>query len=167
MASPCYVKIWEVLVEELANINGVEDIALTTNASILTVERARELKKAGLKRITVSLDAINENTFKQMNDMDVSVQRVLDGIDNARVAGFDSIKINMVVQKGCNEDELIPMAKYFKETDYILRFIEYMDVGNTNGWDLSQVISGKEIINRIQKTISSQADRSAIFWRSG
>ena len=148
---PLLRKNLEVLVEELANINGVEDIALTTNASILTVERARELKKAGLKRITVSLDAINENTFKQMNDMDVSVQRVLDGIDNARVAGFDSIKINMVVQKGCNEDELIPMAKYFKETDYILRFIEYMDVGNTNGWDLSQVISGKEIINRIQK----------------
>lgn len=148
---PLLRKNLEVLVGELASIRGVKDIALTTNASILTLDKARELKQAGLNRITVSIDAINEDIFMQMNDMQVSVQKVIDGIDNARVAGFDSIKINMVVQKGCNEDELIPMAKYFKGTGHILRFIEYMDVGNTNGWDLSQVISGKEIIDRIKR----------------
>lgn len=151
---PLLRKNLEVLIQELASISGVDDIALTTNASILTLDKARELKKAGLQRITVSLDAINENTFKQMNGMDVSVQKVLDGIDNARTAGFESIKVNMVVKKGSNEDDIVPMAKYFKDTGHILRFIEYMDVGNTNGWDLNQVVAGKEIIHRIQQVFT-------------
>mgnify|MGYP003664342703 FL=1 len=140
-----------VLVAELNNISGVEDIALTTNASLLTLDKAKELKSAGLRRITVSLDAINQETFMQMNDMKVSVQKVLDGIDNARSAGFDSVKVNMVVQKGVNEDDILPMAKYFKGTGNILRYIEFMDVGNTNGWNMQQVVSGQEIVDRIQK----------------
>ena len=148
---PLLRKNLEVLIEELVKIPGIDDIALTTNASILTTDRARELKQAGLKRITVSLDAINEKTFKRMNDMDVSVQKVLDGIDNARVAGFESIKVNMVVQKDLNENDIVPMADYFKGSGNVLRFIEYMDVGNTNGWKMNQVVAGKEIIDRIQQ----------------
>ena len=148
---PLLRKNLEVLIRELVKIPGIDDIALTTNASILTVEKARELKHAGLKRITVSLDAINESTFKRMNDMDVSVQKVLDGIDNARTAGFDSVKVNMVVQKDRNEDDIVAMAEYFKGSGNVLRFIEYMDVGNTNGWEMNQVVSGKEIIESIQQ----------------
>lgn len=154
---PLLRKNLEVLIGELVKIPGIDDIALTTNASILTVAKARELKRAGLKRITVSLDAINENTFKRMNDMDVSVQKVLDGIDNARTAGFEAIKVNMVVQKDRNEDDIVPMAEYFKGSGNVLRFIEYMDVGNTNGWEMNQVVSGKEIINRIQQKYPIEA----------
>jgi cyclic pyranopterin phosphate synthase len=148
---PMLRKNLNVLIAELNKISGVEDIALTTNASLLTLDKAKELKDAGLRRITVSLDAINQNTFTQMNDMNVSVQKVLDGIDNARSAGFDSIKVNMVVQKGVNEDDILPMAEYFRGTGNILRFIEFMDVGNTNGWNMKQVVSGQEIIDRIQQ----------------
>ncbi len=148
---PLLRKNLEVLIRELVKIPGIDDIALTTNASILTLEKAKELKQAGLNRITVSLDAINENTFKRMNDMDVSVQKVLNGIDNARVAGFESVKVNMVVQKNRNEEDIVAMAEYFKGSGNVLRFIEYMDVGNTNGWEMDQVVSGKEIIDRIQQ----------------
>ena len=148
---PLLRKNLNVLIAELSKISGVEDIALTTNASLLTLEKAKELKSAGLHRITVSLDAINQDTFMKMNDRKVSVQKVLDGIDNARSAGFDSIKVNMVVQKGVNEDDVLPMAEYFKGADNILRFIEFMDVGNTNGWNMQQVVSGQEIVDRIQE----------------
>ena len=148
---PLLRKNLEVLIHELVKIPGIDDIALTTNASILTVDKAHELKQAGLKRITVSLDAINESTFKRMNDMDVSVRKVLEGIDNARIAGFESVKVNMVVQKDRNEDDIVAMAEYFKGSGNVLRFIEYMDVGNTNGWEMNQVVSGKEIIDRIQQ----------------
>jgi len=147
---PLLRKNLDVLITELASISGVEDIALTTNASILTLNRAKQLKEAGLHRITVSLDAIDQETFVRMNDMNVSVQKVLDGIDNARAAGFDHVKVNMVVQKGVNDNQILPMAEYFKGSGNILRFIEYMDVGNTNGWNMDQVVSGKEIIDRIQ-----------------
>ena len=148
---PLLRKNLERLVYELAKINGIEDIALTTNASILTLEKALQLKQAGLNRITVSLDAIDEVTFTRMNDMNVSVQKVLDGIENASSAGFESIKVNMVVQKSQNEDNILSMVEHFRNTPHVLRFIEFMDVGNTNGWDLSQVVSGKEIISRINK----------------
>ena len=148
---PMLRKNLDVLIAELSKISGVEDIALTTNASLLTLEKAQELKRAGLHRITVSLDAINQNTFMHMNDMNVSVQKVLDGIDNARSAGFDFVKVNMVVQKGVNEDDILPMAEYFKGTGNILRFIEFMDVGNTNGWKMDQVVSGQEIVDHIQQ----------------
>ena len=148
---PLLRKNLEVLISELSRVRGVEDIALTTNASLLTLDKARELKSAGLNRITVSLDAIDETIFKQMNDKGVSVQKVLDGIENARSAGFSSIKVNMVVQKGYNEKDIVPMATYFKDSGNILRFIEYMDVGNTNNWNMEQVVSGKQIIQRIQQ----------------
>lgn len=148
---PMLRKNLDVLIAELNKISGVEDIALTTNASLLTLEKAKELKSAGLHRITVSLDAINQDTFMRMNDVKVSVQKVLDGIDNARSAGFDAIKVNMVVQKGVNEDDILPMAEYFKGTDNILRFIEFMDVGNTNGWNMQQVVSGQDIVDRIKQ----------------
>ena len=150
---PLLRKNLDVLVAELNEIEGVEDIALTTNASILTLEKAQALKAAGLGRITVSLDAIDQDTFMKMNDMDVSVQKVLEGIEHARAAGFDDIKVNMVVQKGVNETDILPMAKYFKGSGNILRFIEFMDVGNTNGWNMDQVVSGNEIIERIQKEL--------------
>ena len=148
---PLLRKNLNILVAELSAISGVEDIALTTNASLLTLEKAKELKNAGLHRITVSLDAINQDTFMKMNDMKVSVQKVLDGIDNARRAGFESVKVNMVVQKDVNEEDILPMAEYFKGSDNILRFIEFMDVGNTNGWNMQQVVSGQEIVDRIQQ----------------
>ena len=147
---PMLRKNLDVLITELNSISGVEDIALTTNASLLTLNRAKLLKEAGLHRITVSLDAIDQETFVRMNDMNVSVQKVLDGIDNARAAGFDNVKVNMVVQKGVNENDILPMAEYFKGSGNILRFIEFMDVGNTNGWNMDQVVSGQEIIDRIQ-----------------
>ncbi len=153
---PLLRKNLNVLITELNKISGVEDIALTTNASLLTLEKAKELKSAGLHRITVSLDAINQDTFMKMNDVKVSVQKVLDGIDNARSAGFEAIKVNMVVQKEVNEDDILPMAEYFKGTDNILRFIEFMDVGNTNGWNMQQVVSGQEIVNRIQQKFPMQ-----------
>ncbi len=150
---PLLRKNLDVLISELGKIPTISDIALTTNASLLTLDKARELKKSGLHRITVSLDAIDQDTFVKMNDRNVSVQKVLDGIDNARSAGFDNIKVNMVVQKGANENDILPMAKYFKGTGNILRFIEFMDVGNTNGWNLDQVVSGQEIIQRISKQL--------------
>jgi GTP 3',8-cyclase len=148
---PLLRKNLDVLVAELAKIDGIEDIALTTNASILTLARAEQLREAGLDRITVSLDAIDEQRFRQMNDMDVSVEKVLQGIDNAERAGFDNIKVNMVVQKGVNEEEIVPMARYFKDSKQILRFIEFMDVGTTNGWNLEQVVSGQEIVEKISE----------------
>lgn len=154
---PLLRKNLNVLIAELNKIDGVEDIALTTNASLLTLDKAKELKSAGLRRITVSLDAVNQDTFKRMNDMNVSVQKVLDGIDNARTAGFDSVKVNMVLQKGVNEEEILPMAEYFKGTDNILRFIEFMDVGTTNGWNMQEVVSGQEIVKRIQQKFPLQA----------
>ena len=146
---PLLRKNLDVLVQELNKIPDIEDIALTTNASILTYERAQQLKEAGLNRITVSLDAIEPDVFMRMNDMQVSVEKVLAGIENARKVGFDSLKVNMVVQKGVNENNILPMAEYFKGTGIILRFIEFMDVGNTNGWNMDQVLSGAEIADMI------------------
>ena len=146
---PLLRKNLDVLIKELNKIPAIEDIALTTNASILTQERAQQLKEAGLNRITVSLDAIEQDVFMRMNDMQVSVDKVLAGIENARKVGFDSLKVNMVVQKGVNENNILPMAEYFKGTGIVLRFIEFMDVGNTNGWNMDQVLSGAEIADMI------------------
>ncbi|MDW3094443.1 MAG: GTP 3',8-cyclase MoaA [Gammaproteobacteria bacterium] len=154
---PLLRKNLDVLISELNKISGIEDIALTTNASLLTLEKAQELKRAGLHRVTVSLDAINQDTFMQMNDMKVSVKKVLDGIDNARTAGLDCVKVNMVVQKDINEEEIVPMAEYFKGTGNILRFIEFMDVGNTNGWNMQQVVSGQDIVDRVKQKFPIEA----------
>lgn len=142
---PLVRKELETLIEKVAAVDGIEDISLTTNASLMTPRRAASLRAAGLARINVSLDALDDETFKAMNDVGVSVQKVLSGINAAAEAGFESIKINMVVKKGLNEHCVLPMARYFHDTPQILRFIEFMDVGNTNRWDTSSVMTSAEI----------------------
>ncbi|MEI6535029.1 MAG: GTP 3',8-cyclase MoaA [Verrucomicrobiaceae bacterium] len=137
------------LIKQLAAINDLEDIALTTNGSAL-VQLAKPLRDAGLRRLTVSLDALDDSIFRAMNDVDFPVHRVLCGIDAAVEAGFAPVKINMVVKRGVNEDQIIPMARRFRGPEFILRFIEYMDVGNTNGWRMDDVVSSKEIISVLQ-----------------
>jgi cyclic pyranopterin phosphate synthase len=139
----------ESLIARLAAIDGVEDISLTTNGSLLTQAKARSLADAGLNRITVSLDAIDNATFAAINDVKFPVERVLSAIDAAVAVGLGPVKVNMVVARGMNEDQILPMARQFRHTPVILRFIEYMDVGNTNGWKLDQVISAADIVDTI------------------
>jgi len=139
----------ERLIEMLHGIDGVEDISLTTNGSMLTPDKARALRQAGLERITVSLDALDDRTFMAINDVDYPVQKVLDAIDNAEAAGLDPVKINVVVKRGVNDHSIIPLARYFHGSPHIVRFIEYMDVGASNGWRLDDVVSAREIIDRI------------------
>lgn len=139
----------DVLLGMLTGIPGIEDISLTTNASLLTLDKARALKAAGLNRITVSLDGIDDTTFRAMNDVGFPVAKVLQGIDNAEQAGLSPIKINMVVQRGVNDHDIVAMAEHFRGTPHIVRFIEYMDVGNSNGWRLDQVVPSKEVVQRI------------------
>ncbi|MGV6858297.1 MAG: GTP 3',8-cyclase MoaA [bacterium] len=137
------------LVYALKQIDGLEDLSLTTNAIILTKKNARLLKAAGLDRVNISLDALDDATFMQINDMGMSVHRVMEGIQNAADVGLAPVKVNMVVQKGLNEHSLLPMARHFHGTGHILRFIEYMDVGQTNGWQKKEVLTAKEMINLI------------------
>ena len=137
----------EQLVGMLARLPGIE-LTLTTNGSLLA-EKAQVLRQAGLQRVSVSLDAIDDETFMKMNDVDFPVGRVLEGIDAAVAAGLTPIKVNMVVKRGLNEDSLLPMAEHFRGSGIILRFIEYMDVGSTNGWRLDQVGPAAEILRRI------------------
>ncbi|MDT3495674.1 GTP 3',8-cyclase MoaA [Bacillus toyonensis] len=139
------------LIERLNKIDGVEDIGLTTNGSLLK-KFAPDLYKAGLSRVTVSLDSLEEERFFYLNGNRSKVQRVLEGIQAAAEVGM-KIKINMVVQKGENEQDILRMAQYFKENKHILRFIEYMDVGNYNGWELGEVISKQEIVNTIREVM--------------
>jgi cyclic pyranopterin phosphate synthase len=136
------------LIADLAAIRGVRDLTLTTNGSRL-VEEARNLRSAGLQRLTVSVDALDDATFRAMNDVDFPVHRVLRGIEAARAVGFSPIKINMVVKRGVNDDQILPMARQFRGAEYILRFIEYMDVGNTNGWRMADVVPAAEIVARL------------------
>jgi cyclic pyranopterin phosphate synthase len=136
------------LVRQLAPIDGLRDLTLTTNGSRL-VEEAANLRAAGLHRLTVSVDALDDATFRAMNDVDFPVHRVLAGIDAALAAGFRPIKINMVVKRGVNDDGIVAMARRFRGPDFILRFIEYMDVGNTNGWRLEEVVPAAEIVERL------------------
>ncbi|MBM4420750.1 MAG: GTP 3',8-cyclase MoaA [Chloroflexi bacterium] len=138
-----------VLVRMLAEIPDL-DLTLTTNGSLL-VSLAKPLREAGLKRITVSLDSLDEATFRKTNDVDFPVSSVLAGIAAADAAGLRPIKVNMVVRRGLNEDSVVPMAAHFRGTGKILRFIEYMDVGHTNGWRLDDVVSEREILARIGK----------------
>ncbi|WP_420974395.1 GTP 3',8-cyclase MoaA [Bacillus thuringiensis] len=140
------------LIERLHKIDGVEDIGLTTNGSLLK-KFAPDLYKAGLSRVTVSLDSLEEERFFYLNGNRSKVQRVLEGIQAAAEVGM-KIKINMVVQKGKNEQDILQMAQYFKENKHILRFIEYMDVGNYNGWDLKEVVSKQEIVDTIHQVMS-------------
>ncbi|PGM76766.1 GTP 3',8-cyclase MoaA [Bacillus cereus] len=139
------------LIERLNKIDGVEDIGLTTNGSLLK-KFAPDLYKAGLSRVTVSLDSLEEERFFHLNGNRSKVQRVLEGIQAAAEVGM-KIKINMVVQKGKNEQDILQMAQYFKENKHILRFIEYMDVGNYNGWDLKEVVSKQEIVDTIHQVM--------------
>ncbi|MDP6122672.1 MAG: GTP 3',8-cyclase MoaA [Arenicellales bacterium] len=141
----------EVLIEELSQIPGISDICLTTNGSLLTAARAKSLKAAGLTRVTISLDALDERRFAAINDVDFPVSKVLDSVDYALNAGLLPVKVNMVVTGHLNDDQLLPMARHFKGSGAILRFIEYMDVGNSNGWQLKQVIPAGEIIRLINQ----------------
>ncbi len=136
------------LVASLAAIGGLGEITLTTNGSRL-VEEAAELRAAGLHRLTVSLDSLDDATFRTMNDADFPVHRVLRGIDAALAAGFAPIKINAVIKRGVNDDGIVALARHFRGPQFIVRFIEYMDVGNTNGWRLDDVVPASEIIARI------------------
>lgn len=149
---PLLRKNLEVLIEMLAKIRTTADqpldLTLTTNGSILR-KKAAALKAAGLHRLTISLDGLNDDVFKKMNDVDVPVTDVLDGIAAAQEAGFTNLKVNMVVKKGTNDQEIIGMAKHFKGSGVTLRFIEFMDVGSSNGWDMSQVLPSQEVANRI------------------
>ncbi len=134
----------EMLVEMLASLPGIEDISLTTNGSLLTLDKAKALKRAGLGRITISLDALDDATFMAINDVDFPVSRVLQSIEYGVDAGL-SVKINMVVKRGGNEHSILPMARFFHGTGHVLRFIEYMDVGNSNGWRHDQVLPAAEV----------------------
>jgi GTP 3',8-cyclase len=137
----------ERLVELLAAIPGL-DLTLTTNGSLLP-RKAQALAEAGLRRVTVSLDSLDDEVFKAMNDVDVPVERVLAGIEAAAAAGLAPVKVNMVVKRGVNDDSVLPMARYFRGSGHILRFIEYMDVGHTNGWRLDDVVPAEEIVATI------------------
>ena len=137
----------ELLVGMLARIEGL-DLTLTTNGSLLP-QKAHALADAGLRRITVSLDSLDDEVFRAMNDVDFPVERVLAGIEAAAAAGLTPVKVNMVVRRGLNEDSVLPMARYFRESGHILRFVEYMDVGHTNGWRLDDVVPAAELVAAI------------------
>ena len=138
----------EKLVEQLSRIKGVTDLTLTTNGYLLP-NVARSLKEAGLERITVSLDSLDEDVFKALNGRRFGVEKVLEGIRAAEAAGFSRLKINTVVQKGVNDHTLVDLARYFRGSGHIVRFIEFMDVGTINGWKMDQVVSAEEVLKRI------------------
>jgi cyclic pyranopterin phosphate synthase len=141
----------ERLVEMLAKVSDL-DLTLTTNGSLLA-GKAQALRDAGLKRVTVSLDSLDDAVFKSMNDVDFPVTKVLEGMDAAEAAGLAPIKVNMVVKRGLNENSILPMARHFRGTGRILRFIEYMDVGSSNGWRLNDVVSAREIVATIDREL--------------
>ena len=151
---PLLRKHIEKLIEMLASLTTLDgkplDLTMTTNGSLLT-KKAQSLKDAGLKRVTVSLDSLDDATFKKMNDVDFPVSDVLNGIEAAHKVGLGSVKVNMVVKGGVNDQEIVPMARYFKGSPAILRFIEYMDVGASNGWKMDEVIPSAEVVRRISE----------------
>jgi cyclic pyranopterin phosphate synthase len=146
------------------------DLTMTTNGSLLA-RKAQALKDAGLNRVTVSLDALDDATFRRMNDVDFSVSDVLRGIDAAHQAGLGPVKVNMVVKGGMNDGEIVAMARHFKGTPTILRFIEYMDVGASNGWKMDEVIASAEVVRRISEVMplepidANYAGETAARWR--
>ncbi len=149
---PLLRKNLEILVEQLAALRTLEgdplDLTLTTNGSLLA-RKAQALKAAGLQRVTVSLDGLDDRVFRAMNDVDVPVAQVLAGIEAAQAAGLGPIKVNMVVKRGTNDHEILPMARHFRGTGIVLRFIEYMDVGATNGWRMDEVLPSAEVVKRV------------------
>jgi cyclic pyranopterin phosphate synthase len=152
---PLMRKDLEQLVLMLNEIPGIE-LTMTTNGAVLD-RMAKSLRSAGLDRVSVSLDSLDDSVFSAMNDVAFPVQRVLAGIDAALEAGFSPIKVNMVVQRGVNEDSILPMARHFRRPETILRFIEFMDVGSTNGWRLDDVVPAGEIITRVNKEFPLEA----------
>ncbi|RTZ40692.1 GTP 3',8-cyclase MoaA [Candidimonas sp. SYP-B2681] len=150
----------EILVGMLSRLRTVDDrpveITLTTNGTLLA-KKARALKEAGLSRVTVSLDALDDQMFERMSDSHVSVKTVLNGIEEAARVGLAPVKVNMVVRKGLNDQQILPMARHFRHSGHILRFIEFMDVGKTNGWNLQEVVSGAEILERISAEFPLEA----------
>lgn len=147
------------LISRLSAIDGISDIGLTTNGIYLP-KYAKQLKEAGVSRVNVSLDAIEDDVFQKINGRKVKVKPVLKGIKSAEEAGLE-VKINMVVKKGLNENQVLPMARYFKGTGQILRYIEFMDVGNSNGWNMDSVVAKKEIIEQIDAEMPIEpADRN-------
>ncbi|UOQ85312.1 GTP 3',8-cyclase MoaA [Gracilibacillus salinarum] len=149
------------LVERLAALDGLQDIGLTTNA-VLLGKMAEDLKAAGLKRVNVSLDAIEDETFKQINDSNYRTQPVIDSIIKAKEAGLE-VKVNMVVKKGMNDHQVIPMAAFFKDLGVTLRYIEFMDVGQTNGWDFKHVLTKKEIFDMLRDHYSLEPVNPSYF----
>lgn len=152
---PLLRKDLPTLIQMLKSIDGLRDVTLTTNGSLLAV-LAQDLKDAGLERINVSLDSLDNQTFSRMNGGRCDVETILKGIEVAAKVGMQ-VKVNMVVQKGINDQDIVPMARYFRDAGHILRYIEFMDVGNSNGWDLKQVVSKKEIIQRIHAEMPLEA----------
>ena len=157
---PLLRKNLERLIEMLAALRTPEgqplDITLTTNGSLLA-RKARALKDAGLQRVTVSLDALDDAIFRRMNDVDFPVADVLRGIEQAQAVGLAPIKVNMVVKRGTNDHELLPMARHFRHSGIVLRFIEYMDVGATNGWRMDEVLPSAQLIETLQRAHPLQA----------
>ena len=150
---PLLRKNIEELIAQLAQLRTVDgkapDLTLTTNGSLLA-RKARSLKEAGLNRVTVSLDGLDDAVFRRMNDVDFPVADVLAGIEAAHAAGLSHIKVNMVVKRGTTDHEILPMARHFRGTGTTLRFIEYMDVGATNGWRMDEVLPSAELIERLR-----------------
>lgn len=150
----------EQLVAMLAQVENVGDLTMTTNGYLLP-QKAQTLKDAGLQRVTVSLDSLDDEVFRRMNGNRASVQKVLDGIAAAERAGFSPIKINAVVQRGVNDHTIVDLARWAKERGHIMRFIEFMDVGNLNGWRMEQVVPAREIAERIHAVLPlEQTERS-------
>ncbi len=152
---PLLRKNIERLVAMLASLGGLE-ITLTTNGTLLT-RMARSLREAGLDRVTVSLDALDDSTFRRMNDVDFPVAKVLEGIEAAADAGLRPVKVNMVVKRGVNDGTILDMARHFRHSGHVLRFIEYMDVGSSNGWRLDEVVPSTEVLRRIAGTFPLEA----------
>jgi len=153
---PLLRKNIEFLIERLAKLRTPDgaalDLTMTTNGSLLK-RKARALADAGLTRVTVSLDALDEASFRQMNDVDFPVSEVLAGIEAARTVGLGPIKVNMVVKRGVNDDQIVPMARHFHGTGVVLRYIEYMDVGESNGWRLNETVPSPEVIARVSQSM--------------
>ncbi len=154
---PLLRKDIEHLISMLSDVDGINDIAMTTNASLLSKSRAIQLKQAGLNRVNISLDALDKNIYQKINQISTPLEDVLAGIDYALAAGFKTVKVNMVVQKGINDSDILPMVRHFRHSGVILRFIEFMDVGNHNQWSMDQVFTSRQIVDLINSEFPMQS----------
>ncbi len=145
------------LIGMLAEIPQIDDLSLTTNGALLTRKTALTLKNAGLKRISISLDTLDDEVFQAMNGVQFPVHQVLEAIDHAAAVGLAPVKVNMVVKRGVNDQAILPMARHFHDSGHILRFIEYMDVGNSNGWCYDHVLPSGELLERIHQEFPIEA----------